>query len=66
MSIILYVYGGLQMPEDSMLKRFSMSEIVTEDNNWTKYSALHDSFLEELSYSKRKYHKTDIWLLDDM
>lgn len=54
------------MPEDSMLKRFYMSEIVTEDNNWTKYSALHDSFLEELSYSKRKYHKTDIWLLDDM
>ena len=65
-SSLLYVYGGLQMSEDSMLKSFSMSEIVTEDDNWTKYSALHDSFLEELSYSKRKCHKTDIWLLDDM
>lgn len=58
--------GGLQMPEDSILKRFSIAEIVTEDNNWNKYSVLHDSFLEELSYTRRKYHNTDIWLLDDM
>lgn len=54
------------MLEDSMLKRFSMNEIITEDDNWNQYSALHDSFLEELSYNKRKYHKTDIWMLDDM
>lgn len=54
------------MPEDSILKRFSIAEIVTEDNNWNKYSVLHDSFLEELSYTRRKYHNTDIWLLDDM
>lgn len=54
------------MAEDSMLKRLSMAEIVTEDNNWNQYSALHDSFLEELSYNRQKYHKTDIWLLDDM
>jgi len=57
---------GRDMAEDSMLKRLSMAEIVTEDNNWNQYSALHDSFLEELSYSRQKYHKTDIWLLDDM
>ena len=54
------------MTEDSMLKRFSMIEIVTEDDNWNKYSSLHDSFLEELSYKKRKCHDTDIWLLNDI
>ena len=57
---------GLGMPDNSMLKHFSISDIVVTDIDWTKYSALHDSFLEELSYSRQKYHKTDIWLLDDI
>lgn len=52
------------MSNDSILRRLSVSEIVTADNNWNKYSALHDSFLEELSYKEQKPFNTDIWLLN--
>ncbi len=42
----------------------SLSDIIPADDNWSKYSALHDSFLEELSYKNQKSFNTDIWLLN--
>lgn len=42
----------------------SITDIIPTDDNWSKYSALHDSFLEELSYKNQKSFSTDIWLLN--
>lgn len=43
----------------------SLSDIIPANDNWSQYSALHDSFLEELSYHKnQKFFNTDIWLLN--
>lgn len=38
-------------------KKVSMTEIISKNKNINldKYSCLHDSFLEELSYGKRKF-----------
>lgn len=52
------------MQKDLAPKRLSLAEIVTADDNWSKYSDLHDSFLEELSYQQQKPFNTDIWLLN--
>ncbi len=42
----------------------SITDIIPTDDNWSQYSALHDSFLEELSYKNQKSFNTDIWLLN--
>ena len=31
----------------------SITDIIPTDDNWSQYSALHDSFLEELSYKNQ-------------
>lgn len=52
------------MHKDIVPRRLSMSDIITADDNWMKYSTLHDSFLEELSYQNKKFFNADIWLLN--
>ena len=52
------------MHTDIVPRRLSISDIITADDNWMKYSALHDSFLEELSYQDKKSFNADIWLLN--
>ena len=48
------------MHKDLAPRRLSISDIITADDN----SALHDSFLEELSYQNKKSFNADIWLLN--
>ncbi len=45
-------------------KKVSMLDIIPKNMDWNKYSRLHDSFLEELSYEKQKFRHTDIWQLN--
>lgn len=52
------------MSKDLAPKRLSIADIIITDDNWSKYSALHDSFLEELSYKEQKPYNADIWLLN--
>lgn len=40
-----------------------MTDLIPKDNNWKKYSVLHDEFLEELSYERQKNCSCDIWQL---
>lgn len=51
------------MHKDKTPKKVSIMEIIPKNNNWNKYSRLHDSFLEELSYEKRKFCNADVWQL---
>lgn len=53
------------MQKDKTPRRISITEIITKDDNWNKYSLFHDSFLEELSYERQKICSTDIWPLHD-
>ena len=54
------------MQQKKMPKKVSMAEIVPKSTsiNWSSYSRLHDSFLEELSYGKRKFCGADVWQLN--
>lgn len=53
------------MHQNKTPKKVSMTEIAPKykNANWNKYSRLHDSFLDELSYEKRKFCNADVWHL---
>lgn len=53
------------MKQNKTPKKVSMTEIIlkNKNTNWNTYSRLHDSFLEELSYEKRKFCNADVWQL---
>lgn len=57
------------MQTDKAPKKVSLAEIISTsgltDTSWNRYSRLHDSFLDELSYGKRGFCHTDAWQLHD-
>lgn len=55
-----------KMHERKTPKNVSMTEIAPKYKNasWNRYSRLHDSFLEELSYKKQKCCNADVWHLN--
>ncbi len=54
------------MHERKTPKKISMAEIAPKYKNtsWNRYSFLHDSFLEELSYKKQQCCNADVWHLN--
>ncbi|NLL76867.1 MAG: hypothetical protein GX235_06435 [Clostridiales bacterium] len=54
----------MQHKQENTPQRISMTEIVSSNSNWKKYSRFHDYFLELLSYDKQKTYGSDIWQLN--